>query len=95
MKKKKFSETQESMSAKTECQGQFDCYLHHELLLQGQTTSRFYFLGVLKRLRESVRNKRPNSIISLLYIHAWTNSMNKVLLVIEPCNMSVFDIVPV
>jgi transposase len=33
--------------------------VHHEFLPQGQTVNRWYYLDVLKRLRESIRRKRP------------------------------------
>jgi hypothetical protein len=33
--------------------------VHHEFLLQGQTVNRWYYLEVLKHLRENVRRKRP------------------------------------
>jgi hypothetical protein len=33
--------------------------VHHEFLLQGQTVNRWYYLKVMKRLRENVRRKRP------------------------------------
>jgi hypothetical protein len=31
--------------------------VHHEFLRQGQTVNRWYYLEVLKRLRENVRRK--------------------------------------
>jgi hypothetical protein len=31
----------------------------HEFLRQGQTVNRWYYLEVLKRLRENVRRRRP------------------------------------
>jgi hypothetical protein len=33
--------------------------VHHEFLRQGQTMNHWYYLKVLKRLRENVRRKRP------------------------------------
>jgi hypothetical protein len=33
--------------------------VHHEFLRQGQTVNRWYYLEVLKHLRENVRRKRP------------------------------------
>jgi hypothetical protein len=33
--------------------------VHYEFLRQGQTINRWYFLEVLKYLRENVRRKRP------------------------------------
>jgi hypothetical protein len=33
--------------------------VHHEFLRQGQTMNRWYYLEVLKHLRENVRRKRP------------------------------------
>jgi histone-lysine N-methyltransferase SETMAR len=33
--------------------------VHHEFLHQGQTVNRWYYLEVLKRLRENVRRKKP------------------------------------
>jgi hypothetical protein len=33
--------------------------VHHEFLRQGQTMNRWYYLEVLKRLRENVRRRRP------------------------------------
>ena len=33
--------------------------VHHEFLPQGETVNRFYYLEVLRRLRESIRRKRP------------------------------------
>lgn len=33
--------------------------IHHEFLPQGETVNRFYYLGVLRRLRENIRRKRP------------------------------------
>jgi hypothetical protein len=32
--------------------------VHHEFLRQGQTVNRWYYLEVLKRLRENVRRKK-------------------------------------
>lgn len=34
--------------------------VHHEFLPDGQTVTKEYYLGVMKRLREAVRNKRPD-----------------------------------
>jgi hypothetical protein len=39
--------------------------VHHEFLPQGQNVNRWYYLDVLKRLRESIRRKRP---------HLWRNN---------------------
>jgi transposase len=33
--------------------------VHHEFLPEGQTVNRWYYLDVLKRLRESIRRKGP------------------------------------
>jgi hypothetical protein len=33
--------------------------VHHKFLRQGQTVNRWYYLEVLKRLRENVRRRRP------------------------------------
>jgi hypothetical protein len=34
--------------------------VHHEFFRQGQTVNRWYYLGLLKRLRENVRRKDLN-----------------------------------
>jgi hypothetical protein len=36
-----------------------ECVVHHEFICQGQTMNRWYYLEVLKCLRENVRRKRP------------------------------------
>jgi len=33
--------------------------VHHEFLASGQTVNKEYYLGVMRRLRESIRRKRP------------------------------------
>lgn len=40
----------------------FDCdgVVHHEFLPQGQSVNKEYYLAVMRRLREAIRQKRPN-----------------------------------
>jgi [histone H3]-lysine36 N-dimethyltransferase SETMAR len=33
--------------------------VHHEILPEGQTVNKEYYLGVMRRLREAIRRKRP------------------------------------
>ena len=33
--------------------------MHHEFLPEGQTVNKEYYLGVMSRLREAIRQKRP------------------------------------
>ena len=34
--------------------------VHHEFLPEGQTVNKEYYLGVMRRLREAIRQKRPD-----------------------------------
>ena len=34
--------------------------VHHEFLPEGQTANKEYYLGVMRRLREAIRQKRPD-----------------------------------
>jgi hypothetical protein len=62
---KKFAETKRDAAGQVEhgshVDGSFDIdgVVHHEFLCQGQTLNRWFYLEVLKRLRENVRRKRP------------------------------------
>jgi hypothetical protein len=63
---KKFAETKKGMVGQVERESHVDDFLfdiegvvHHKFLRQGQTVNRWYYLKVLKRLRENVRRKRP------------------------------------
>jgi hypothetical protein len=40
----------------------FDCegLIHYEFLCHGQTVNKEYYLKLMKRLKESVRRKRPD-----------------------------------
>ena len=35
-------------------------FVHHEFLPEGQTVNKEYYLGVMRRLREAIRQKRPD-----------------------------------
>jgi hypothetical protein len=55
----KIAKTKKSMAGQVEYESHVDSFVHHELLHQGQTVNVWYYLEVLKRLRENVRRKRP------------------------------------
>jgi hypothetical protein len=61
----KITQTKKGAAGQVERESHIDgfCYikgvLHHEFLHQGQTVNRWYYLKVLKCLRENVRRKRP------------------------------------
>jgi hypothetical protein len=46
-------------AGQVEYENHVDGFVHHEFLHQGQTVNRWYYLEVLKRLRENVRRRRP------------------------------------
>jgi hypothetical protein len=62
---KKFAETEKSAAGQVERESHIDGFLviegavHHEFLRQEQTVNRWYYLEVLKLLRENVWRKRP------------------------------------
>jgi hypothetical protein len=63
---KKFADTRKDMAGQVDCESHVDVFfldiegvVHHEFLCQGQTVNHWYYLEVLKSLRENVRKKRP------------------------------------
>jgi histone-lysine N-methyltransferase SETMAR len=59
---KKFAETQKGAAGQVERESHIDDFFYIEgveFLCQVQTVNRWYYLEVLKRLRENVRRKRP------------------------------------
>jgi hypothetical protein len=56
---------EKSASSEIECESDIDRFfdvkgvVHHEFLPGGKTVNRWYYLDVLKRLKESIRRKRP------------------------------------
>jgi hypothetical protein len=62
---KKFTKTEKGAAGQVKSESHVDGFfyikgvLHHEFSCQGQTVNRWYYLEVLKRLRENVRRKRP------------------------------------
>jgi hypothetical protein len=64
---KKFAETENGVVVQVECESHVDSFfffdiegvVQHEFLYQGQTVNHWYYLEVLKRLRENVRRKKP------------------------------------
>jgi hypothetical protein len=64
--RKKFAKTQKGAAGQVERESHIDGFffdikgvVHHEFLCQGHTVNRWYYLDVLKHLRENVRGKRP------------------------------------
>jgi transposase len=59
------AQTEKSASSENECESDVDRFfyvegvVHHEFLPQGQTVNRWYYLDVLKRLRDRISRKRP------------------------------------
>jgi hypothetical protein len=62
---KKFVKTEKGAAGQVECESHVDGFfdiegdVHHEFLCQEQTVNQWYYLKVLKLLRENVRRKRP------------------------------------
>jgi histone-lysine N-methyltransferase SETMAR len=61
----KFAETKKGTVGQVEHESHVDVYFYiegvvnHEFLRQGQTVNHWYYLEMLKHLRENVRRKRP------------------------------------
>ena len=44
-----------TISSSIKCEGFTYCFLHHEFLLQGSMANKEYYLEVMRRLREAIR----------------------------------------
>jgi hypothetical protein len=70
---KTFADNKKGVAGQVEYESQADSFfniggvVHHEFLCQGQTVNRWYYLKVLKSLRENIRRERPQ----LLRNNSW------------------------
>jgi hypothetical protein len=61
----KFAKTEKGEAGQVKSESHVDGFfdikgvVHHKFLQQGQTVNRWYYLKLLKHLRENVRRKRP------------------------------------
>ena len=66
MKDKSQAEIEKTTSKSLKSQGDVYCFLRYSwfgassIFLEGQTVNKEYYLAVLKRLHEKIRQKRPN-----------------------------------
>jgi hypothetical protein len=56
---KKVRQVRSNVKAMLTCFFYVEIVVHHEFLPQGQAVNRWHYLDVFKRLRESIRRKRP------------------------------------
>jgi hypothetical protein len=64
---KKFTETEKVTVGQVELESHIDGFLfvHHEFICKGKTMNRYYYLEMLKQLRENIRREIP---------HLWRNN---------------------